>query len=142
MNYTLRSAGVIQRDDGVFIPADPNNTDYAAYLEWTSAGNTATAQAPTAAQQQSALVAAVQAILDTKAQSYGYDDIASAVTYADEPSVPKFQAENQAFRAWRSLVWEAAYGYLAKVEAGTEQFPATDQIPSLLPTFTPPATTS
>ena len=32
----------IQRDDGVFIPADPENIDYAAYLEWVGAGNTAT----------------------------------------------------------------------------------------------------
>jgi hypothetical protein len=26
--------------DGAFIPFDPNNTDYAAYLAWVAAGNT------------------------------------------------------------------------------------------------------
>jgi hypothetical protein len=32
---------IIQRlDDGVFIPANPANSDYAAYLAWIAAGNT------------------------------------------------------------------------------------------------------
>ena len=26
--------------DGAWIPADPANTDYVAYLEWVAAGNT------------------------------------------------------------------------------------------------------
>jgi hypothetical protein len=43
MTYTLNKDGSIRRDsDGAFIPADPANTDYAAYLEWVAAGNSAT----------------------------------------------------------------------------------------------------
>jgi len=31
---------VIRTTDGTFIPPDPANTDYAAYLAWLEAGNT------------------------------------------------------------------------------------------------------
>ena len=34
---------IIRLADGASIPADPANTDYANYLEWVEAGNTATA---------------------------------------------------------------------------------------------------
>ena len=34
---------IIRISDGASIPADPANTDYANYLEWVEAGNTATA---------------------------------------------------------------------------------------------------
>jgi hypothetical protein len=38
--YTAIGPGVVQRTaDGAFIPADPANSDYRAYLEWTSSGN-------------------------------------------------------------------------------------------------------
>ena len=55
----------------------------------------------------------MQAHLDTVARTYGYDGIATVVTYAEEPAVARFQLEGQAFRAWRSKVWNAAHGALA-----------------------------
>ena len=33
-------SGVYRLSDNAFIPPDPANTDYAAYLEWVAAGNT------------------------------------------------------------------------------------------------------
>jgi hypothetical protein len=33
------SNGIIRLSDKAFIPPDPANTDYAAYLEWINAGN-------------------------------------------------------------------------------------------------------
>jgi hypothetical protein len=40
MTYQLTTTDCILRlSDGAFIPPDPANTDYAAYLEWVAAGN-------------------------------------------------------------------------------------------------------
>lgn len=50
--------------------------------------------------------------LDSKANLFGYDGIKTAVTYADEPIVPKFQAEGIEFRKWRSLCYAYAYEQL------------------------------
>lgn len=60
-----------------------------------------------------AYVAAVQRWLDSQAQSKGYDDIATAVTYAEEPAVLRFQVEGKKYRALRSLVWDYCYSLLA-----------------------------
>jgi hypothetical protein len=41
MTYQLTTSNSILRlADNAFIPPDPANTDYAAYLEWVAAGNT------------------------------------------------------------------------------------------------------
>ena len=41
MTYQLTTSDTILRlEDNAFIPPDPANTDYAAYLEWLAAGNT------------------------------------------------------------------------------------------------------
>lgn len=77
--------------------------------------------APTQAQVVAALTAAVQAHMDAAARQAGYDDIKSAVTYADEPAVPKFQAEGQAFRVWRSMVWARCYDLWDEVQAGNRE---------------------
>ena len=41
MTYQLTPSDTILRlADNAYIPPDPANTDYAAYLEWVAAGNT------------------------------------------------------------------------------------------------------
>jgi hypothetical protein len=135
MTYTLQPNGsVLRNSDGSCIPKDPQNSDYAAYLAWVAAGNTPTVQAP-AVDLQRLLTDTVQSLMDAKAQSYHYDDLTTAVTYAEEPSVPKFQEEGQAFRAWRSQVWATAYSILGEVQAGHRSFPTVAEVPSLLPPF-------
>ena len=76
---------------------------------------------------------AVQRMLDETAQSFGYDSIAAAVTYADEPAVPRFQEEGRGLRAWRSLVWAKCYEMLAHVEAGTAPIPSESDVMAALP---------
>lgn len=74
--------------------------------------------------------------LDSVAKGFGYDNIMSAISYADEPSVPKFQREGMAFRKWRSLFWVAANQHKSSVLEGDIQPPATiDDLIEILPKF-------
>lgn len=79
------------------------------------------------------LINAVQSHLDTTAQLLGYDSIATAVTYASEAAVSKFQTEGQAFREWRSLVWAHCHAVLAAVVAGERAVPTAEELIAELP---------
>lgn len=94
---------------------------------------------PDPAVVQAAKVAMVQAHMDERARTLRYDNIANAITYADEPAVPKFQGEGQAFRAWRSLVWARCYEILAEVEAGDRDVPTDAELIAELPALELPA---
>tara|TARA_Y100000114_G_scaffold127067_1_gene123606 strand:+ start:181 stop:348 length:168 start_codon:yes stop_codon:yes gene_type:complete len=39
-NGNLISVYIINKETGAYIPPDPLNNDYAAYLKWVAAGNT------------------------------------------------------------------------------------------------------
>ena len=112
-------------------------------------GNIDTSQLITKAQKErqaqqdltSTFEKAIQGHLDAAASARGYDSIATAVSYAEEPSVPRFQSDGLAFRAWRSLVWAYAYQELAKVKAGQREIPALDAFLAELPALAAPATT-
>ncbi|WP_431511670.1 hypothetical protein [Variovorax sp. DAIF25] len=93
---------------------------------------------PTFEERLKALQDAVQAELDAQSRVYGYDSIASAVSYADEPAVPRFQREGQALRAWRSMVWAACYELLAQVQAGHREEPTRDELIAELPAYEAP----
>lgn len=93
---------------------------------------------PTPEQQVVIIRDKIQLVLDDEARKYGYDDIKAAVTYADEPSVAKFQAEGRAFRAWRSLVWAYAYEVLADVQSGAREQPTADELIAELPALVLP----
>lgn len=113
----------------------------ALYERITTAGDAAPYTPPPpeaiAAEQQRRLLeqltTEVQAHLDTTAQAAGYDNIYTAVTYADEPAVPKFAAEGAAFRAWRSLVWDTANAIRNDVQAGRRPVPTAAELISELP---------
>ncbi len=88
---------------------------------------------PTFEERAAALRSAVQKHLDLAAAARGYDDIRTAVTYADEDSVPRFQAEGRAFRAWRSRVWAFCYSLQAQVAAGDVDEPTLEELLPMLP---------
>lgn len=80
----------------------------------------------------------IQKHLDDAAVRVGYDDIKTAVTYADEPSVPKFEVEGKALRAWRSLVWAYGYEQIAAVQSGVRALPTPEQLIAELPPLVMP----
>jgi hypothetical protein len=82
---------------------------------------------------------AVQGELNGAAIAAKYDSIENAVSYAEEPAVPKFQNDGKAFRAWRSLVWAYAYEQLALVLAGEREQPTVDEFLLELPALELPA---
>lgn len=92
----------------------------------------------TPAQIEAAKVALVQKHMDDAARDLRYDDIKTACTYADEPTVPKFQAEGQAFRAWRSEVWATCYAILDEVKAGMREIPTDEELIAALPVLALP----
>ncbi|MFU2067732.1 hypothetical protein ACLQ9R_01515 [Bordetella hinzii] len=87
---------------------------------------------------QNQKVALVQKYMDDAARALRYDSIANAITYADEPSAPKFQAEGLAFRAWRSLVWEKCYEILDEVQSGARGIPSDEELIGELPPLSLP----
>lgn len=91
------------------------------------------APTPTPSEIEARKVALVQHHMDEAARALRYDDIRTAVTYAEEPAVPKFQVEGQAFRAWRSLVWAACYAILDEVNNGVRPIPTDEDLIAELP---------
>lgn len=71
----------------------------------------------------------VASLLNAQAVALGYDSIESAVSYAEEPTVPEYQAEGLALRAWRSAMWAKCFevlgaGLPATIEDLTAALPA------------------
>ena len=110
-------------------------------IGWSYAGGVASPPSPPPPTDTD-LAAAVQSPLDVAARSRGYDDIKPAVTYADEPAVPAYQADGQALRAWRSLVWAAYYSILDAVKSGARTAPTAADLTADLPALTTPDQTA
>lgn len=91
------------------------------------------ALAPTLDDRGKELQRLVQEHMDAAAQALGYDDLKTAVGYAEEPAVPRFQAEGRALRAWRSLVWARCHWYFEEVKAGRALEPTFDALLAILP---------
>lgn len=124
-------------------PPTPAEGCYAAWLdgEWALLEEPEPepeSEAETPLQIQVRLAAAIQAHLDAQARAMSYDSIYTAVTYAEEPIVPRFQLEGAALRAWRSLVWDYGYGVLAAVIAAERAVPTAEDLIAELPVFVPP----
>ena len=87
---------------------------------------------------QRVLTNAVQAHLDSTAADRNYDGILSLCTYADDPN-PRFAAEGQAGKAWRSAAWTYCYQVLADATDGLRGIPTAEQLVAELPAFVWPS---
>lgn len=75
---------------------------------------------------------AVQNLLDSTARARGYDHIISLCSYAGDPN-PRWDAEGQAGRVWRSAVWQSCAETLSAVLSGTREAPTKDELIESLP---------
>lgn len=139
MSYQLTESTVIIRlADRAFIPADPDNSDYAIYLKWVAEGNTPQPADVPQVSLEDAVVAAVQKRLDDFAKTRGYDGILSLSTYCTS-TISKFALEGQRGVDLRDAHWAACYQILADVQSGARPVPTLDEILSEMPALTWPA---
>lgn len=82
-------------------------------------------------------LAAVQAMLDAKAQERAYDGIVSACSYVGS-GVAQYDREGVALKAWRDQVWNACYASLPQALAGVNGQPSPDEFVATMPSFTWP----
>lgn len=82
--------------------------------------------APTPEEQQAILIehfrSAIQSWMDGEAMKLGYDSILSVCSYINTGN-PKFDAEGEGFRQWRSAVWARGYELIDEVIAGQREVP-------------------
>jgi hypothetical protein len=65
----------------------------------------------------------------------GYDSCLSVCSYTNT-GISKFDCEGEAFRVWRSAVWNTGYQILDAVKAGTMEIPSEEELIELLPKLT------
>ena len=58
------------------------------------------------------LESAVNKHINDAAIAMGYESILTAVTYASDPTVPRFQSEGLSLLSWRSACWAKCYELL------------------------------
>jgi len=133
-NKTGRPIGEIF--DAVFVWVDITDVDPKPDQGWKYDGgrfNPPSPVQPDPADVEKEKKAVIQDHLDCAARARRYDNIANAITYAEEPAVPKFQAEGRALRAWRSMVWRECFTLLDDVASGTRTMPTDEELISLMP---------
>ena len=136
---------IVGIDEEIPFTASSNDTEDHGRKLFQSAvggefGPIADYQAPvlSADQIERMLSISVQSYLDSTAQLYGYDDIKTAISYADEPSVPQYQKEGMAFREWRSITWAKFYEIMSNVSSGEISAPEPTELIASLPQLSMP----
>ena len=95
-------------------------------------GSSISAAELTEEQIKKVLTNAVQAYMDTTAQTRGYDNIHTACSYVNSTD-DIFAAEGAACLAWRDAVWRKCYDILAEVQVGSRPIPTVDDLIAELP---------
>lgn len=101
------------------------------------AGTTAPVFAPPSAAERKrglkvAVENAIQQLLDSTAQTHGYDTMLTLCSYRDSANAT-FASEAAAGLAWRDAVWTYFYAQLALVQSGGRSIPTIAQFMAELP---------
>lgn len=76
--------------------------------------------------------AAIQSLIDAKAQEKQYDSGATLASYVNS-TIPQWSTEATAFVAWRDQVWAYALAELDKVQSGEREQPSVEAFLAELP---------
>ena len=76
-----------------------------------------------------------QFVMDAQAQSMGYNNIFTAISYIGDP-FPRFNDEAVALRVYRSQVWQHSNDLMAQVLAAKVAQPSLEEYEQGLPDFT------
>lgn len=87
---------------------------------------------PTDEEVKNAIVVVVQELLDSVAQSRGYDNGFTCASYYNS-SVSTFRDEAHAYVEWRDKVWQTCYALLDSYLAGDIPRPTVEDVMSKLP---------
>lgn len=87
---------------------------------------------PTPEEIKQELINGIQAYMNTTAQTKGYDDIFTAISYENSED-EIFKAEGKACRVWRDRVWRSCYNILDEVLAGKREIPTLEELIEELP---------
>lgn len=124
------------------VPGTPEQIDGMWHETWViqpltdiEAAQVSTAEA---ANLEADITCRIQQLLDSSAKAAGYDSILTAIGYAGESAVPKFQNEGNTFRAWRSLVWAYTHEQLDAVKSNARTPPTVEGFLLELPVLTLP----
>ncbi|WP_294962611.1 hypothetical protein [Sulfurimonas sp.] len=127
-------------DSSHSVPKDENNRHYIEVLEWVKDGgvieNEFTAEELFTIEiekQTSSVNNAIQAELDSKAQTLRYDNINAIGKYVGYEN--DFRAEAEKLGAWASSCWKVAGVIEADVKAGDRDMPTVDKVLAELPVF-------
>lgn len=78
---------------------------------------------------------AIQAHIDSVAQSKQYGDGVSLASYASS-TIAQWKNEADVFIAWRDAVWTYAFNLMEQVKAGQVPAPTIEEVIALLPQIT------
>lgn len=137
MFYSKSTGGFyITEVHGDAIPADAveiTEVEHKALLDGQAAGRLISSDStgtpvladhpsPTLDQLISMYTNSVQSHLDSFANTWRYESILSAATYASS-TIPQFQKEALALIEWRDVTWSECYSALDKIQSGAIPMP-------------------
>lgn len=136
-NNEVREIGIFDSIEGRFHPSLVwVGCGDAVVPGWTYDGSVFSPPPESPEATQKRLTDAVQGKLDATAKAHGYDSIISACSYASAPNT--YQAEGQAFLAWRAACWDACIVVLTQVQAGQRAVPTEAELLAELPVLVLP----
>lgn len=129
------TTSVIRLSDGDTVPADANNVDGLAYLEWLAAGNVPEpAYTPTVQQTLEDIRVALQRAIDAKAAELQFPNGGNTLLLYAGFANP-FQPVALTFAQWEASVWHEADVYRQNILLGLSPMITAEEAVAMIPAY-------